>query len=117
MLSIRGALTSGAGLEKFREIIRNQGGDPAVIDDYARLPTAPDRDVVVADRDGVVTAMKAEAVGRAAVVLGAIGLELASAPYPTQESGASFGTIIAQAPDPEADTPVGTIVAVRLLLG
>ncbi len=69
--AIRGALTSGAGLEKFREIIRNQGGDPAVIDDYARLPTAPDRDVVVADRDGVVTAMKAEAVGRAAVVLGA----------------------------------------------
>jgi pyrimidine-nucleoside phosphorylase len=69
--AIRAALASGAGVDKFREIIRNQGGDPAVIDDYARLPSAPDRDVVVADRDGVVMAMKAEAVGRAAVVLGA----------------------------------------------
>ena len=29
-------------MEKFREIIRNQGGDPRVIDDYARLPAAPD---------------------------------------------------------------------------
>jgi pyrimidine-nucleoside phosphorylase len=69
--AIRAALASGAGVEKFREIIANQGGDPAVIDDYDRMPSVADRDVVVADRDGVVTAMKAEAVGRAAVLLGA----------------------------------------------
>jgi pyrimidine-nucleoside phosphorylase len=68
---VRGALASGAGVEKFRDIIRNQGGDPAVIDDYARLPAAPDRDIVAASRDGYVTAIKAEAVGRAAVGLGA----------------------------------------------
>jgi len=68
---VRRALASGAGVEKLREIIRNQGGDPAVIDDYAKLPTAPDRDVVAAPRDGFVTALGAEAVGRAAVLLGA----------------------------------------------
>ena len=68
---VRTALSSGAGLEKFREIIANQGGDPRVIDDYGRLPSAPDRDVVAASRDGVVVAMRAEAVGRAAVGLGA----------------------------------------------
>ncbi len=68
---ISAALSSGAGIEKLREIISNQGGDPAVIDDYARLPTAPDRDVVSAARDGYVSAMRAEAVGRAAVGLGA----------------------------------------------
>ncbi len=68
---VRDALASGAGLEKFREIVRNQGGDPAVLDDYAKLPTAPDREVVKAARDGVVAAMRAEAVGRAAVGLGA----------------------------------------------
>ena len=31
------AIASGAGVEKFREIIANQGGDPHVIDDYSRL--------------------------------------------------------------------------------
>jgi pyrimidine-nucleoside phosphorylase len=68
---VREALVSGAGVEKLREIIGNQGGDPGVIDDYATLPSAPDRDVIAAHRDGYVTAMKAEAVGRAAVLLGA----------------------------------------------
>jgi pyrimidine-nucleoside phosphorylase len=69
--AVRGALASGAGVEKFREIIRNQGGDPAVVDEYAKLPSAPDRDTIVATRQGYVTAIRAEAVGRAAVGLGA----------------------------------------------
>lgn len=68
---VRQALTSGAGVEKLRDIIRNQGGDAAVVDDYARLPSAPDRDVLSAPRDGVVAGLRAEAVGRAAVGLGA----------------------------------------------
>ena len=68
---VRQALASGAGLQKFRDIIANQGGDSAVIDDYGRLPSAPDRDLVTASRAGCVAGMRAEAVGRAAVVLGA----------------------------------------------
>ncbi|HEX9368632.1 MAG TPA: thymidine phosphorylase [Vicinamibacterales bacterium] len=68
---VRQALASGAAVEKLREIVRNQGGDPRVIDDYGRLPSAPDRDVLAAPRDGVVAAMRAEGVGRAAVGLGA----------------------------------------------
>jgi pyrimidine-nucleoside phosphorylase len=68
---VRKALSSGAGVEKFREIIANQGGDPRVVDDYSRLPAAPDRDLLTASRDGVVVAMRAEGVGRAAVGLGA----------------------------------------------
>jgi pyrimidine-nucleoside phosphorylase len=68
---IRRALTSGAGLEKLKEIVANQGGDPRAIDDSARMPSTPDRDVVRAPRSGVVAALKAEAIGRAAVVLGA----------------------------------------------
>jgi len=68
---VEAALSSGAGVEKLREIIANQGGDPAVIDDYARLPSAPDRDQVSSPRDGFVQAIRAEAVGRAAVGLGA----------------------------------------------
>ncbi len=39
---VRAALASGAGLETFRRMIEHQGGDPAVVDDYTRLPAAPD---------------------------------------------------------------------------
>ena len=35
-------------------------------------------------------------------------------PYPTQESSSSYGTIVAQTPDPEAETAVGTAVAITL---
>jgi pyrimidine-nucleoside phosphorylase len=68
---VRRALTSGAGFEKLKEIVANQGGDPRAIDDPSRLPSTPDRDAVTAPRRGVVTALKAEAIGRAAVLLGA----------------------------------------------
>ena len=68
---IRGALRSGAALEKFREIIEAQGGDPGVIDDYDRLPAAPGRHPVPAPQGGYVTALHAEQIGRAAVALGA----------------------------------------------
>ena len=69
--SVRSALTSGSGLEKFREIIAHQGGDPRVIDDYTRLPSAPDRFGVTGRRGGYVAGLKAELIGRAAVALGA----------------------------------------------
>ncbi len=66
----RGALSSGAGLEVFRRIIENQGGDPRVIDDYSRLPSTTMEHSVRAARGGYVT-LHAELVGRAAVALGA----------------------------------------------
>jgi pyrimidine-nucleoside phosphorylase len=65
------ALTSGAALDRLRRMVEAQGGDPAVVDDPARLPSAPRRTEVVAARDGFVTAIDAEKVGRAAVLLGA----------------------------------------------
>jgi pyrimidine-nucleoside phosphorylase len=68
---VRGAIASGAGVEKLRQIIENQGGDPRVVDDYRRLPSAPDQAVVAAERAGYVATLDAEMVGRAAVALGA----------------------------------------------
>jgi pyrimidine-nucleoside phosphorylase len=65
------AVESGAGLERFRQIIEMQGGDPRIVDDYARLPRAEARHVVVADRAGYVNRVDAELVGRASVALGA----------------------------------------------
>jgi pyrimidine-nucleoside phosphorylase len=68
---VRDALTSGRGLEKFRDIIAQQGGDPAVVDDPRRLPSAPMQTLVRAGKTGYVTALDAERVGHAAMVLGA----------------------------------------------
>ena len=68
---VRRALSSGAALEKFRDVIEAQGGDPHVIDDYSRLPSAGVQETWNAPRTGLVTDMHAELVGRAAVVLGA----------------------------------------------
>jgi len=68
---VRKAITSGAGLERFRQIIEAQGGDPKVVDDYQRLPRVGDRHRVTAGRAGYVTALDAELVGRASVALGA----------------------------------------------
>ena len=67
---VRQALRSGAGLEVFRRVVENQGGDPRAIDDYARLPSAPDEEPVTATADGHVL-LESEAIGRAAVALGA----------------------------------------------
>jgi pyrimidine-nucleoside phosphorylase len=69
--AVRTALASGAGLEKLRDIVRWQGGDPFVIDDYARLPHAPHRHAVRATRSGIVARLDAELLGRASMMLGA----------------------------------------------
>jgi pyrimidine-nucleoside phosphorylase len=68
---VRHALASGAGVEKLRAIIEFQGGDPRAIDDYSRLPAAPDRYDVTAPRSGYISALHAGHIGRAAVALGA----------------------------------------------
>ena len=67
---IRRALSNGDGLDTFRRIIENQGGDPRIVDDPSRLPLATDEHRVAAVRDGFVT-LDAEGIGHAAVALGA----------------------------------------------
>ena len=60
---VREAIGSGAGVEKFRQIIAWQGGDPAVVDDYRRLPQAAQRHAVRADRAGYVAVDRRDAGG------------------------------------------------------
>ena len=69
--SIQKAIDSGAGLEVFRRIVENQGGDPRALDDYRLLASAPDEWRMTAPRDGYVAVLDAHAIGRAAVALGA----------------------------------------------
>lgn len=68
---VRGALTSGAAIDKLRQILARQGGNPRIVDDDAELPAAPGRHVVTAPRVGHVRAVDAERIGRASMALGA----------------------------------------------
>ena len=65
------ALDSGAGLEKLRQMIRAQGGDPSVCDDVSRLPAARYQLPVRATSDGFVWAMDTAEIGYCAQSLGA----------------------------------------------
>jgi len=65
------ALESGRALETFARMVERQGGNPRVTENYGLLPSAPARIVCSASHAGYVTALKAEAIGRASNVLGA----------------------------------------------
>jgi pyrimidine-nucleoside phosphorylase len=64
------SVTSGRALEKLREIIEAQGGDPAVLEHPTRLPQAPEVQVYRAPRDGVVSRVEPRRIGRAILELG-----------------------------------------------
>ena len=68
---IKGAVESGAALDKFAEMVEAQGGDTSVIDDPSTLPTTPHRVDVTAPQSGYVNAIDALAVGLTGVDLGA----------------------------------------------
>jgi thymidine phosphorylase len=67
---VEAALASGAGVERFRQLVEQQGGDPRVVDDYSRLPAAPHELRIEAERPGVVATLNAQAVGVASLWLG-----------------------------------------------
>ncbi len=65
------AIATGAALEKFKQVTRSHGGDPAVIDDPSLLPVAEHEAVVKAPASGFVTKCDALSIGLAATRLGA----------------------------------------------
>jgi pyrimidine-nucleoside phosphorylase/thymidine phosphorylase len=65
------AIADGSGLAKLEEIVRAQGGDPRALSDPERLPRAARTYDVPAPAGGAVEAIDAQALGLAAVALGA----------------------------------------------
>ena len=61
---------SGKALEKFREMVRLQGGDPHSIDDPSLLPKAQHTLDVTSPKAGYLTAIQCEQTGIACVILG-----------------------------------------------
>ncbi len=68
---LRRLLKDGSALEKFSELVSNQGGDAGVVDNPSLLPTAASRVDVTAPRSGTVVSLDALAIGRGANLLGA----------------------------------------------
>jgi thymidine phosphorylase len=63
-------ISSGAALERFRQMVELQGGDAKVIDDIHRLPQAQHTTQVLSSKTGYVTSMQCEQIGTASVILG-----------------------------------------------
>ncbi|HEX9895209.1 MAG TPA: thymidine phosphorylase [Gemmatimonadales bacterium] len=63
-------IESGRALQKFREMVEAQGGDPRVVDDPARLPRAPVQRPLRSPEDGTVVRIEPRAVGHAIIRLG-----------------------------------------------
>jgi pyrimidine-nucleoside phosphorylase len=63
-------IRSGKALDKFREMIRLQGGDVRVIDDPGVLTHARHTVEIASPQSGYITAIACEAVGTACVLLG-----------------------------------------------
>jgi len=68
---LKALLSNGEALESFRQLISQQQGNPAVIDDPSLLPQAARRVEVRAVQEGTVAALNALEIGRAANLLGA----------------------------------------------
>lgn len=64
-------LNNGKALDKFRQLVAGQGGDVAALDDPSRLPKANIVEEFVAPRDGYISMVAADLIGRAAFELGA----------------------------------------------
>lgn len=64
-------IEKGKAVNKFAEIIENQGGNPKVIEDLSLLPHTSAVTPFLATTDGYIWELDAEKLGRAAMVLGA----------------------------------------------
>jgi pyrimidine-nucleoside phosphorylase len=63
-------IRSGKALEKFRDLVCEQGGDVQTIDDLALLPRAAHCEDILAPSSGFVSAIECERMGIAGVILG-----------------------------------------------
>jgi pyrimidine-nucleoside phosphorylase len=119
------ALERGDGLERFRDFVAAQGGDPRVVDDLSLLPQAPVTVEVAAPADGWLEAVDAEAVGRVAAALGAgrqrkddavdpaVAVELSTKIGDGVEAGRPTGRILARDEEAARAAADGLLAALR----
>jgi pyrimidine-nucleoside phosphorylase len=68
---LESSVKSGAAANKLKEIVRRQGGDPSFVEDPSVLPSARSVSELPSPANGYVQRIDAEAIGLAAMALGA----------------------------------------------
>jgi pyrimidine-nucleoside phosphorylase len=63
-------IASGKALDKFRQMVELQGGDPQTIDDPGKLPHAESTMIIPSPREGFIASVQCEQIGTACVILG-----------------------------------------------
>lgn len=64
-------LEDGSALEKFKEFVKTQNGNPSICDDYSLLPKSENSIEIKAEKTGYIKTMNTYKIGAAAVDLGA----------------------------------------------
>jgi pyrimidine-nucleoside phosphorylase len=102
------SISSGKALAKFRDIVAAQGGDPAVVDQPARLPQAHACEFYTSPGDGVVSHVEPRAIGRGVIALGggrhrvedtidpSVGFVISARPGDVVHRGEPIATIFAR---------------------
>ncbi|WP_439443401.1 pyrimidine-nucleoside phosphorylase [Listeria aquatica] len=109
-------IADGSALARFKAMIKAQGGDERVIDDYTIMPQAQYKIELPAKTDGVVAKLTADEIGIASMLLGggrqkasdkldyAVGIELHKKMGDTVKTGESLMTIYANQPESEIES-------------
>jgi thymidine phosphorylase len=63
-------LLDGSGYRKLKDVIAAQGGDPQVLDRFDLLPNATGMREIITPRGGYVSAIDAEEIGKAVMMIG-----------------------------------------------
>lgn len=67
---LKETITNGTAIEKLKELVAAQGGNPHSVDDYSLLPTANMVEPVKAEKDGYISHIQTEEIGIASLILG-----------------------------------------------
>ncbi|MBC1522194.1 pyrimidine-nucleoside phosphorylase [Listeria aquatica] len=109
-------IADGSALARFKAMIKAQGGDERVIDDYTIMPQAQYKIELPAKADGVVAKLTADEIGIASMLLGggrqkasdkldyAVGIELHKKMGDAVKTGESLMTIYANRPESEIES-------------
>lgn len=68
---LKSVIESGKAVEKFKELIKAQGGNPDVIDDYSKFPQAKYKVEIKSENEGYINKIDAYKIAYACKILGA----------------------------------------------
>ncbi|HEU6451730.1 MAG TPA: thymidine phosphorylase [Gemmatimonadaceae bacterium] len=120
------AVDSGAAVEKLRQIIDAQGGNPDVVDDPALLPQAEECELFVAPQRGFVASVDPRPIARGLGALAAgaaaaggagaeaVGFVVSAKPGDWVEAGEPLATVFARTPQDIARGRAALAEAIRI---